>query len=48
VVAGQQSKTKESSECSIHDEGLLEHPIKSKKLAAINTSPAMAKNEVGF
>jgi hypothetical protein len=27
-VAGQ-SKTKESSECSIHDEGLLEHPIKS-------------------
>jgi len=27
-VAGQ-SKTKESSECSIHDEGLLEHPIKN-------------------
>jgi hypothetical protein len=27
-VAGQ-SKTKESSECSIHDEGLQEHPIKS-------------------
>jgi hypothetical protein len=27
-VAGQ-SKTTESSECSIHDEGLLEHPIKS-------------------
>jgi len=27
-VAGQ-SKIKESSKCSIHDEGLLEHPIKS-------------------
>jgi hypothetical protein len=27
-VAGQ-SKTKESSVCSIHDEGLLEHPIKN-------------------
>ena len=27
-VAGQ-SKNKESSKCSIHDEGLLEHPIKN-------------------
>ena len=27
-VAGQ-SKTKESCVCSIHDEGLLEHPIKN-------------------
>jgi hypothetical protein len=26
---GRQSKTKESSECSIHNEGLREHPIKN-------------------
>jgi hypothetical protein len=29
-VAGQ-SKTKESCQCSIHGEGLLEHPIKNLK-----------------
>jgi hypothetical protein len=29
AVRGWQSKTKESSRCSIHNEGLREHPIKS-------------------
>lgn len=37
---GGSSKTRESSERSIHDEGLPEHPIKNWKIGGVRQRPA--------
>ncbi len=42
----EQSKSKESSVCSIHNEGLPEHPIKTLKLWVLETlTPAILQND---